>query len=405
MINDDKALLKEMLTMPVGPRTAPRALKEDDFTRKVEVKGDNAVVEIKAANEVGPTDATDALLVKGENPDEWEVTGFRSSEWTMANGEIGTSARYTFVKRKTLGEVFREDISELLAAIDSTPTGERVLQAIDPKRGGTTLIVAIGDMQFGKTDGDGVKGTLRRTIGCLDRASDRARELIRQGYQIDHIHVAWLGDHIEGFQSQGGANVWRTQLTLNEQIRLTRRIMLHAMLILSPLVGRLTMAAVPGNHGETARFAGKGVTRYDDSHDTESLIAVADAAALNPERFGHVEFYTPDTDEMTVVVDCNGTVVAHAHGHQWGVNKHFDWWKGQAFNKASAMHMADVLLAGHMHHEHIEADGPRTFIGVPAMESESTWWRHKTGTTGAPGPLIALTRGGFTHHKELIRSE
>jgi hypothetical protein len=401
-VADDKALLKEMLAMPVGPKVKARELSADDFTRKVEVKGNSAVVEIKASAEVKPSDATSALLDKGENPDEWEVTGFRSSEWTMANGEIGTSARYSFTRRKGVGEANREDISELLAAIDSTP----VVAKVSRQRGTEehTLIIAIGDMQFGKTDGDGIKGTLRRTVACLDRARDLV-EQYQERFNINHVHVAWLGDHIEGFQSQGGAQVWRTQLTLNEQIRLTRRVMLHAMLILSPLVDRLTMAAVPGNHGETTRFAGKGVTRFDDSHDTEALIAVADAAALNPERFGHVEFYTPDSDEMTVVVECSGTVVAHAHGHQWSPNKHFDWWKGQAFNKASAMHMADVLLAGHLHHEHIEADGPRTFIGTTSMEKESTWWKHKTGTVGAPGLIVAITRNGQVPIKEIVHSE
>ena len=105
---------------------------------------------------------------------------------------------------------------------------------------------------------------------------------------------------------------------------------------------------------------------------------------------------------MTVVVECSGTIVAHAHGHQWSPNKHFDWWKGQAFNKASAMHMADVLLAGHLHHEHIESDGPRTFIGTTSMESESTWWRHRTGTAGAPGLIVALTRNGQVPIKEIV---
>lgn len=398
-------LLAELLSKPVGPAIKGRSLTDADITRKLEIKGDVATVEIKGAPE--DTDESSAiahLISKGEDPNLWEPSGFRSSEWTMPNGMTGEAARYTFTRRKTLGQVLDIDLSELLATIDSTPRLSPD-KLVSVGGGGWTLIVAIGDMQFGKTDGDGIKGTLRRTIACLDRARDRALELRKQGYLIEHIHIAWLGDHIEGFVSQGGANVWRTQLTLNEQIRLTRRVMLHALLIFSPICSRLTMAAVPGNHGETVRFAGKGITRYDDSHDTESLIAVADAAQLNPDRFGHVEFFVPETDEMTVVVECSGTIVAHAHGHQWSPNKHFIWWKGQAFDKSSAMHMADVLLAGHLHHEHIEAEGPRTFIGVPSMESESTWFRHRTGTTGAPGLLLALTRDGVTNMKEVISSE
>ena len=69
--------------------------------------------------------------------------------------------------------------------------------------------------------------------------------------------------------------------------------MLRALTLFVPLAARVSMAAVPGNHGEAVRFAGKGVTRYDDSHDTEALIAVADAAALNPAAFGHGEFTSP----------------------------------------------------------------------------------------------------------------
>jgi hypothetical protein len=197
--------------------------------------------------------------------------------------------------------------------------------------------------------------------------------------------------------------VWRTPLTLNEQIRLTRRVMLHALIVFAPLAEKVTMAAVPGNHGDAVRFMGKGVTRYDDSHDTESLIAVADAASLNPAAFGHVEFFVPETDELTVLVPVAGTLVAHAHGHHWRSGKHFDWWKGQAFNKASAMHQADLLVAGHLHHEHVDSDGWRTFIQPPAFESESTWWRHNTGTGGAPGLIVAITKDKLTDIKEVVR--
>ncbi|MFF1734258.1 hypothetical protein [Streptomyces sp. NPDC058247] len=240
-------------------------------------------------------------------------------------------------------------------------------------------------MQFGKMDGDGPEGMLVRAMQCIDQAADRPGAY-RQRFDIKHVHLAWLGDHIEDFQSQGGANTWRTQLTLTEQICITRRLMAYAIVKFAPLVSRLTVVAVPGNHGEAVRVNGKGVTRYDDSHDTDALISVSEALALAGEEFAHVEVYVPDTDELTVVVDCSGTIVAHAHGHQRRPGKHFDWWRGQAFDKTSAMHTADLLVAGHLHHEFIDTDGPRTFVQVPAMESESTWWRHRKGTRGAPRP-------------------
>ncbi|MFF3249763.1 hypothetical protein ACFYWP_01865 [Actinacidiphila glaucinigra] len=392
-------LLDELLSKPVGPAMPARQTDpERDFTRQIEVSGDEAAVTVRGETfEDNESAASAVLRGQGLDPSEWTVTGLRSSEWTMANGDTGVSTRFSFTRRASVAEVERPAIDELLAVIDRQHT-EPALTEID---GEYTFIVAIGDMQFGKVDGDGIEGTVARTIASLDRAVELLVEY-RRRFNIEHVHMAWLGDHVEGFVSQGGANTWRTQLTLTEQIRLTRRVMLHGILGFAPLVNRLTVAAVPGNHGEAVRINGKGVTRYDDSHDTESLIAVKDATDLSPERFANVEFFVPDTDELTVVVECSGTVVAHAHGHQWRPGKHFEWWKGQAFNRDSAMHQADLLLAGHLHHEFIDTDGWRTFIQPPAMESESTWWRHAKGTSGAPGLIVAVTKDGRVPVKEVV---
>ncbi|MEU7643381.1 hypothetical protein [Streptomyces huasconensis] len=394
------SLLTDLLATPTPPPIPARQADPDrDFTRQIAVSGSEAEVTVRGPAEMDPeSSATDVLRAHQLDPADWDVKAFRSSEWTLPNGELGVSTRFTFARRQGAAAE-RPDLDELLALVDRydpprLPTAQR--------QGDHTLIIALGDMQFGKADGDGVAGTLQRTISCIDKAAELVGEY-RKRFAIGHVHLAWLGDHIEGYQSQGGANAWRTALTLTEQIRLTRRVMAHAVLRLAPLVERLTVAAVPGNHGEAVRFNGKGVTRYDDSHDTDALIAVQEAVSLAPEEFGHVEFFVPDTDELTVVVECSGTVVAHAHGHQWRATKHFEWWKSQSFNKASAMHQADVLLAGHLHHEFVDTDGPRTFIQVPAMESESTWWRHRTGTIGAPGLMLLITKDGEVPVKEVVR--
>lgn len=51
----------------------------------------------------------------------------------------------------------------------------------------------------------------------------------------------------------------------------------------------------------------------------------------------------------------------------------------------------------------MDTDGPRTFIQIPAMESESTWWRHMKGTRGAPGLIVAITKDGEVPVKEVVR--
>ncbi|MCC2278863.1 hypothetical protein LKL35_26045 [Streptomyces sp. ET3-23] len=393
-------LLADLLATPTPPPVPARQADPDrDYTRQIEVSGDAAEVTVRGPAEMDPdSSAADVLRAHRLDPADWEVTGFRSSEWTMPNGEPGVSARFSFGRRKG-GTVERPSVDELLAVFDNYTPPTRTDVESD---GEWTYVIALGDMQFGKADGDGPEGTLRRAMDCIDKAAELLSQY-RYRFTIEHVHLAFLGDHVEGFVSQGGANVWRTQLTLTEQIRLTRRLMAYAIMKLAPLVARLTVVAVPGNHGEAVRPGGKGITRYDDSHDTDALISVGEALALAGEDFEHVQVYVPDSDELTVVVECSGTVVAHAHGHQWRSGKHFEWWRGQAFDKTSAMHQADVLLAGHLHHEHVDTDGPRTFIQVPAMESESTWWRHRTGTRGAPGLMVMVTQNGEVPVKEVIR--
>ena len=391
-----QSLLGELLAKPVGPATPARqTVPERDFTRQIEVSGDVAEVVIHAAEKAGEDAATAVLVEQDLDPAEWEAVGFKISEWTRPNGEPGTSTKFAFKRRGRMQDPGRVPLDDLLAAVHTyRPIGALPV-------GDYGYLVLIGDTQFGKVDGDGVEGTLQRTIDCIDQAAERL-ELFRALFSVGHVHLAFLGDHSEGFVSQGGANTWRTVLTQTEQIRLTRRMMAHAALTFAALAERVTAVSVPGNHDQAIRIAGKGVTRYDDSHDCESLIAVADAFKLRPD-LAHVEFYVPDNDELTVTLDVAGTVITHAHGHQWRPGKHLDWWKGQAFNALSPMHQSRLLVAGHLHHLVVDTDGPRTFVQVPALESESTWFRHHTGTTGAPGIVVALTRSGETNLIEHIR--
>lgn len=389
----NEELLNELLEKPVGPEIAKRETKGEDFTREVVISRSTAEIEVKLDHDqVNEGTALRFLEDEGLTPEEWEVTHFRKIEY----GAGLQSVRFSYKRRQNV-ERQPLPLDDMLAALE----GYEI--AVVPPVGRYGFLVLIGDMQFGKIDGDGAAGTLRRTVECINKAAS-VLEQYRQIYDIGHVHVAWLGDHIEGFVSQGGANVWRTNLTLNEQIRLTRRVMLHALKVFAPLAERVTMAAVPGNHGEPVRFEGKGLTRYDDSHDTESLIAVSDVAEMMPETFGHVSFFVPDTDELTVVTEVAGTIVAHHHGHKFGSRKDavWDWWEGQAFNRESPMHVADLLVAGHLHHEHIEANGSRLFIQVPALEQESTWFRHTSGTAGSPGLMVALTKDGRTPIKHTV---
>lgn len=378
-------LLAELLSKPTGPAIQARTKQPEDFTSSITISNHTAEIEVRLEDDKDAEGtALKFLIDEGQNPNEWEVTGFRK----ITYGAGLESVRFTYKRKANVFE--REwNVDELIEELKGWHPVVKPLC----EDGDHGFVVAIGDMQFGKIDGDGPKGTLERCIRAIDAAVWEFLQA-RERNDISHIHVAWLGDHIEGFVSQGGANTWRTTLTLNEQIRLTRRVMLYAMQAFAPLCTKLTMAAVPGNHGEPVRFEGNGITRYDDSHDTEALIAVADAAEMMPEHLGHVEFFVPQTDELIVVTEVANTVIAHHHGHKWKLHQEWTWWANQAFNVNSPMHMADVLLAGHLHHEHYEVNGSRTYWGQPALESESTWFRHTKGVGGAPAINVGVVKDG-----------
>lgn len=408
----EPTLSERLLALPETPPALPRGGRAAE-TQQLDVKGDVATTTVLGASfepDVMEGQARDVLEKHDLNPAEWIVTGFRTSTWTMPGGEDGVSARYSFARRGTAAAEERPDIAELVERARNAPAADLKAWA----SGDWGFVLALGDMQYGKIDGDGVEGTLARAFGVINKASALLAEL-RERFEINHVVVAFLGDHVEGFVSQGGANVWRTRLTLNEQIRLVRLTMLHALEQFAPISPRLTMLAVPGNHGDPQRFAGKGVTTYSDSHDTEALVAVSEAARMNPAAFGHVEFFVPTGDNMVVVLDVAGTRVGAVHGHQFTTGKHFTWWAGQAFG-GSPLRDADLLLAGHLHHTVLEEEGyqrtlpdgtkedrVRLFAQAPALEKLSEWYRHRKGVMGSPGALVLLTSNGKTPIVKVIR--
>jgi hypothetical protein len=193
--------------------------------------------------------------------------------------------------------------------------------------------------------------------------------------------------------------MWRTELTVTEQYRLFRRLALYAIDAFAPLVERLEIDVVNGNHDEMQRLP--VATRPDDGHATEAMIALSDALELNPTSYGHVKIFVPNLDEMTLTREIGGSIFTHAHGNQWGKGKAFEWWSGQALNNhpPAASHF---LLHGHEHEMKLQAKKDRVSICVPTFESESTWWRHRKGDVARTGALVMLTEGSTFSNLSIV---
>lgn len=336
-----------------------------------------------------PNDWSELLSVWDLDPNVFEVVEPVQYRAWDAPGPEGTLRRL-FYYRATIRRRVKNQVSvdELLAVL-----GKR-----KPKTppsaggGGFAYVVPAGDLQIGKPDGDGTSGTIERFSDKTDAAFTRLKELRKLGRKIDTIVLPWLGDCLEGIVSQGGAlaQSGRLDLTLTEQLRVYRRLMLHQIQTFAGSADKIVVPVVPGNHDEVQRM-GKVQRRYDDSWAVEGAVAVADALKLAP-GYDHVSFVFPGLDELTITLDVAGTPVGFAHGHQFGRDP-MKWWAGQAHGM-QPIGSATLLLGAHLHHLRIEQGGAKTFIQIPALDGGSTWWRHRTGQDAAAGMVSLLVGDG-----------
>ncbi|GAB3080942.1 hypothetical protein GCM10027053_51790 [Intrasporangium mesophilum] len=329
------------------------------------------------------------ILDAGIDPEQVEVVEpVQVRGWDMPTAEGVVRAHYyrLTVRRRTL----KLELDDLVKAAKRRP--RKASSAPSPETG-AAFLVALGDLQLGKMDGDGVEGTVARFLDKTAAAVERYRR-VAKGAPIYLVH---LGDCIEGFMSQGGANTFRTTLTTTEQVRLYRRLLLEQVKAFSSVAPRLVVCGVPGNHDEAHR----PLQTYGDSWAIDAVSAVRDALELAG-TYEHVTMHAPARDELTLTLDVAGTIVGMAHGHQFGrgVEGWKQWWKGQQMGR-QPVGDADILLAGHYHHLRIERES-RTFVQVPALESESTWFRHTKGGLSEPGIVTMLVGGGRWHSLEVL---
>jgi len=327
----------------------------------------------------------------GLDPEEVEVLEpVQVRGWDMPQSGGGVIRahyyRLTLTRRN-----LRTDLDELIKA--AKRSGKATVPPAT-ETGDFAYVVALGDLQLGKADGDGVEGTVERFLTKTTEAVKRYKR-IAKGAPVYLIH---LGDCIEGFQSQGGANAWRTTLTTTEQVRLYRRLLIEQIKAFAAVAPSLVVAGVPGNHDEAHR----PLHTYGDSWAIDAVSAVRDALELAG-GYDHVTLHTPARDELVLTLDACGTILGLAHGHQFGTGAEGwkNWWKGQGHGR-QPIGDADLLLAGHRHHLNINQAGPRTFVQIPALESESTWWRHRTGESGMPGIVTMLVGGGAWSAMEVL---
>lgn len=263
--------------------------------------------------------------------------------------------------------------------------------------GGPELFVFLaGDLQLGKPDGDGTEGTVRRFYDSLERSVDRYKRLRKSG-AAGSVLLAWAGDCIEGVNSQGGALVGRLELTITEQVRVYRRMLLDQVQAFSDLSDDVSVVVVGGNHDEALRIQNHMASTYDDSWSVEGAAQVADVMKAAGRE---ISWFLPLKDQLHLTVDLAGSRIGVLHGHQTK-GKMQSWLANKALSR-DPIGMADIVLSGHYHYLRIEQFSDMTWIQTGSLDGGSVWWSHKGGVEAPPAAVTFLTADRRWHSLEIV---
>lgn len=345
------------------------------------------------SREAPETEPTEAELLAEFNldPAVWEVVSARKSQWQGGPGGTWLEARRVSFRRRD-AVLDEADVESLFRPYYPVPYPGEVVRQNKPDR---IVMVPAGDLQLGKADGGGTAATIERFCRLTDEIGNRilTEDTGRRG--STSLILPWLGDCIEGIVSQKGRLIASLDVTLTEQVRIYRRLMMHQIAVLAPKAARVVIPVVPGNHDETTRAQQMPVT---DSWAIEGASAVADWMAGRPE-YSHVEFVFPEPGEFGITLNVgsvkNPFTMAFTHGHvatsPAGV---IPWWKGQAYGRQHAG-QADMLVSAHFHHFRMEhTGGRRTWLQIPALDGGSDWYRSRSGEDAFTGMVtVEITPG------------
>ena len=339
-------------------------------------------------------DATTVLAEFNLDPAEWTVTSMRRGKWQRYDGDWLESVRVNVVPAlASMSDLV--DIEQLVDHIKKWRPGK----GIKKSTGSGAFLIAAADQQIGKkANGEGSGQSVDRILKLTEKAVHRFEQNIKAGMNPGTIALALLGDHVEGTTSQNGRLQGQaaSDLGITEQTRVARRLLLAQVKAFAPLVDRLIVPVINGNHDEATRQV---VTDPADGWNVEIASAVQDICAENP-ALSHVEFRYPSTGHQTLTLDVEGTMLGMFHGHQANQNNTLRYLSQQAAGQ-TALGAADLWISGHFHNFKTMDIGERLWVQAPTTDPGSEWFRDRAGMNSKPG-LLTMMIGGEYEPRENI---
>lgn len=326
------------------------------------------------------TDLERVMRLSGLNPDDYiidrkGVQGLTSHIKDDKLAQKWVKIRFRLKPEKLVG---LDEISEILSD---------TVEPVEAETSEEDLVVFLTDTHIGKSElaGAGTDILIERWRQYVTNALGRGR--------WNSITIALGGDLIEGYISQGGANINETDMDLREQVRTAAMATIWTINRALEHTDAVCVATIPGNHSETTRSQNVAMT---DSYD----LLIADVAEIHftaTEHASKISWLKPDEGKGSVVIPVGGTDICLVHGHKFSGSKPLDgakdWWGGHIVSGRPEAD-ADVLLFGHYHTFLVENWNGRTIICGPGLETESTWLSNMKGLKGDPGVVSFVVRNG-----------
>lgn len=297
-----------------------------------------------------------------------------------------TSWRYRF---RVVPKSARAD-EDIAALMDEAKSADPYVW---PERGNgqTTKVISLADFQVGKVDEmGGSSEMLARSEAALAHVIAELEDR-----PVDEIALLDGGDAIEGIESAPNA-LGTNDLHLTEQIRVWRRILWRWIEALAPLAPKMAVIGVPSNHCRNRKGKAALGPALDD-WGIEVISQVSDIASVNPDAFGHVEFFVPEEHQEHVLYTLvGGQVIGLVHGHQKNQPSQLANWIKSTGRRGLAQ--ADIVYVNHFHHLVVEAFGDMQWLFIsPTNDNGSSWFTPSSGERSEPGVLTMRVdaRGWF----------
>lgn len=341
-----------------------------------------------------PSEWSSLLKERGLDPNLYEIVG-DTIRWTSFDGwkrdapgdEAYSTICYSYKADIRLKSPERPNLDEIYQAIKKAKKPSK-----EAPSGDTTFVIALSDWQTGNRDGGGVQKQVEEIAALPEKLTKKVRDLRKCGIKIDHIVIAGLGDLVEGTCGHYPSQQFRIEVDRREQMKIVRRGIRDIIMALAPLVQKMTITAVGGNHGENRGLSGKAFTSTNDNDDVAIFEQLAEGFQLNPTAFPNVSWRIP-LERLTTSLEVHGKIIAFTHGHLSkpsgnAAQSVWNWWKDQAHGRAHpGVADADILITGHYHHFNAKEQEGRALFVCPSIVSVGEYFQDTYGVKTRAGTL------------------